>query len=253
MGFYSGQPTLRGIAVTLAASVSLGSLAGVSGCTMGTPNASETAVNRGRELKIMPLGDSITDGYNVPGGYRINLWTHLHERGYRVNFVGTQSNGPAELPDRQHQGHSGWRIDEVERQVVGWLQQTQPEIVLLIIGTNDVVQGYALEEAPQRLNALLDDIFQVRPQASIFLGSIPPIDEATLDARVRAYNQAMADLVEIRQSRGDRLYFVDLYAGLTTEDLADGIHPNRQGHDKIARMWDAALAEVLLSADSPTP
>ena len=23
---------------------------------------------------MMPLGDSITDGYNVPGGYRIKLW-----------------------------------------------------------------------------------------------------------------------------------------------------------------------------------
>ncbi len=25
-------------------------------------------------VRMMPLGDSITDGFNVPGGYRVDLW-----------------------------------------------------------------------------------------------------------------------------------------------------------------------------------
>ena len=40
-------------------------------------------------LKIMPLGDSITDGYDVPGGYRTALWQKLTERGYILDFVGS--------------------------------------------------------------------------------------------------------------------------------------------------------------------
>ncbi len=39
-------------------------------------------------VRVMPLGDSITDGFNVPGGYRIGLWQRLVGGGYTVDFVG---------------------------------------------------------------------------------------------------------------------------------------------------------------------
>lgn len=219
------------------------------GCTMDTgpstrgerrPSESST-VKQQQAIKIMPLGDSITDGYNVPGGYRIDLWQALHEQGDRLDFVGSQENGPPELPDRHHQGHSGWRIDELHRHVEDWLQAAQPDIILLLIGTNDIVQGYNLERAPARLDALIDDLFRHCPEAQVFVGSIPPIDAPALNAQVQSYNQAIAQQIQARQVQGDRLVFVDLYAGLTTQDLADGIHPNRQGHRKIAQMWYDSL------------
>ncbi|MEU8385436.1 hypothetical protein AB0C32_40560, partial [Streptosporangium sp. NPDC048865] len=28
-------------------------------------------------VRVMPLGDSITDGFNVPGGYRVDLWQRM--------------------------------------------------------------------------------------------------------------------------------------------------------------------------------
>ncbi len=196
-------------------------------------------------IKIMPLGDSITDGYNVPGGYRIDLWQHLLDRGHTIDFVGTQTNGPDALPDKEHQGHSGWRIDELQQGVAEWLRQTQPDLVLLVIGTNDIVQSYEIEEAPDRLDSLLDKIFQAAPDTRILVGSIPPIDQPLLNQRVEAYNQAVAERVRRRHDRGDRVLFVDLYAELTPNDLADGIHPNREGHRKIAKTWDTALTEIL--------
>ena len=54
-------------------------------------------------VRVMPLGDSITDGFNVPGGYRINLWQKFVTGGYRIDFVGSQFNGPASLGDHDHQ------------------------------------------------------------------------------------------------------------------------------------------------------
>lgn len=189
----------------------------------------------------MPLGDSITDGYNVPGGYRIDLWQALRERGDRMEFVGSQENGPPELGDRHHEGYPGWRIDELHRHVGDWLQAAQPDIILLLIGTNDIVQGYSLDRAPARLEALIDNLFQHQPEVQVFVGSIPPIDEPQLNAQVQTYNQAIAQQIQARQAKGDRLIFVDLYAGLTSEDLADGIHPNRQGHRKIAQIWYESL------------
>lgn len=45
--------------------------------------------------RVMPLGDSITEGTQVPGGYRIGLWQRLAGGGYRVDLVGSQFNGRA--------------------------------------------------------------------------------------------------------------------------------------------------------------
>ena len=71
-----------------------------------------------------------------------------------------------------------------------WLDTAEPDVILLIIGTNDIAQGHNLDTAPDRLKGLIDELFHHRPQAQIFVGSIPPIDEPGLNARVVAYNQA---------------------------------------------------------------
>src|SRR5262245_10565633 len=84
------------------------------------PGAPAAESNGG--VRVMPLGDSITDGFNVPGGYRIGLWQRLAGGGYTVDLVGSGSGGPPELGDHDHEGHPGWRIDQLDANVVGWLR-----------------------------------------------------------------------------------------------------------------------------------
>ena len=107
-------------------------------------------------VRVMPLGDSITDGFNVPGGYRIGLWQRSWPAGYTVDFVGSGFNGPASLGDHDHEGHSGWRIDQIDANIVNWLRTTTPRTILLHIGTNDMIQNPT--NAPARLATLIDRI-----------------------------------------------------------------------------------------------
>src|SRR5690349_19416777 len=109
-------------------------------------------------VRVMPLGDSITEGTQVPGGYRTGLWQRMAGGGYRVDLVGSQFNGPSSLGDHDHEGHPGWRIDQIDANITGWLQATSAHTVLLHIGTNDVLQNYQLSTAPARLSGLLDRI-----------------------------------------------------------------------------------------------
>src|SRR5688572_3230414 len=67
--------------------------------------------------RVMPLGDSITEGTQVPGGYRIGLWQRFGGGNYRVDLVGSQFNGPASLGDHDHEGHPGWRIDQIDANI----------------------------------------------------------------------------------------------------------------------------------------
>src|SRR5688500_15993420 len=74
-------------------------------------------------VRIMPLGDSITFGAGGTanlGGYRGPLYTLLTNAGYNVDFVGTQTGNSSGVPDQDHQGHSGWRIDELDSNIAGW-------------------------------------------------------------------------------------------------------------------------------------
>jgi lysophospholipase L1-like esterase len=231
-GWRSWQAGVVSVLVALAAVLMVWWRPWATGCDAG-----------GGPVRIMPLGDSLTDGFNVPGGYRIELWSLLAADGLCVDFVGSQSNGPSSLPDRDHEGHSGWRVDQIAEAVVPWLRRSRPDVVLLMIGTNDVAQGYALDGAPDRLGALLDRILETQPEVRVVVASIPPIRDPALERRVEAYNAA---LVGVAASKGARVSFVDAFAALGEADLdPDGVHVNEVGHRKLAGVWAPAIRAVV--------
>jgi len=129
-------------------------------------------------VKIMPLGDSLTSGYSVPtylSGYRDRLYSQLIDAGYAPDFVGTQVDTQnLALPDPNHEGHGGYRIDQIASEASGWLASVaDPDVILLIIGTNDFTQDNNPAGAPDRLANLITQISSLRPNAKIFLGNLP--------------------------------------------------------------------------------
>ncbi|MEU6786758.1 hypothetical protein ABZ912_46835 [Nonomuraea angiospora] len=91
---------------------------------------------------------------------------------HTVDFVGSQFNGPGSLGDHDHEGHPGWRIDQIDANITGWLRTYTPRTVLLHIGTNDVLQNYNLVGAPQRLSTLIDHITTAVPDEDVFVATI---------------------------------------------------------------------------------
>jgi lysophospholipase L1-like esterase len=195
-------------------------------------------------VRVMPLGDSITEGTQVPGGYRIGLWQRVTGAGYRVDLVGSQFNGPSSLGDHDHEGHPGWRIDQIDANITGWLRTTTPRTVLLHIGTNDVLQNYNLAGAPGRLSTLLDHITAAAPNADVFVATIIPLSNAGQESAGRTFNAAVPGIVQSRANAGKHVHLVDMHSALKTTDLTDGIHPNAGGYDKMAAVWYAALRSV---------
>ncbi|GAA3648158.1 lysophospholipase L1-like esterase [Lentzea atacamensis] len=201
--------------------------------------------------RVMPLGDSITEGTQVPGGYRIGLWQRATSANYRVDFVGSEFNGPASLGDHDHQGHPGWRIDQIHANVETWLRNTTPRTVLLHIGTNDVLQNHDLANAPARLSALVDRITATAPNADVFVATIIPLSNAGQESAARAYNATIPGMVQSKVNAGKRVRLVDMHSALTTNDLIDGVHPTATGYDKMAATWYSALRSVPGSIGDP--
>ncbi|MGW4116914.1 ricin-type beta-trefoil lectin domain protein, partial [Actinosynnema sp. NPDC004786] len=203
-------------------------------------------------VRVMPLGDSITEGTQVPGGYRIGLWQRFTGAGYRVDFVGSQFNGPSSLGDHDHQGHPGWRIDQIDGNVVNWLRNTNPRTVLLHIGTNDILQNYNVSGAPGRLSTLIDRITATVPNADVFVATIIPIANSGQGAAARTFNAAIPGIVQNKVNGGKRVHLVDMASALTTADLIDGVHPTAGGYDKMAARWYSALRSVPGVIGDPT-
>ena len=193
-------------------------------------------------LKIMPLGDSITYGViqsdrnTESGGYRTGLWHKFAADGLKVNFVGTLSNGPASLGDKNHEGHRGFKINDIAASVNKWLDVKQPNIILLTIGTNDMRWAGGLKTAPKRLSALVDQITDQLPNAQLLVASIPPISRVN-NQRTVAFNSSIPNIVNSKVAQGKKVSFVNLASQLTRKDLADGIHPTVDGYRKIAEAW----------------
>jgi len=209
-----------------------------------SPQMSSQTVKSDRAIKIMPLGDSITDGYFVPGGYRIDLWQYFTDKGYQINFVGSLTNGPNSLPDKNHEGHSGWTIAQIRQGIELWLERSQPNVILLKIGTNDMFQ-VNFASAPARLQDLLSRMKEILPEAKILVASIPRINEPSFNQKVIDYNQEIAALLQREEYRD--IVFVDIYQAIAVEDLPDGVHPNSLGYKKMARSWIDALEPILAS------
>ncbi|MBN2441782.1 MAG: hypothetical protein JXJ04_10560 [Spirochaetales bacterium] len=202
-----------------------------------TPTTAPTNVPSG-PVKIMPLGDSITDGFNVAGGYRIKLWSLIQNMGATIDFVGSMSNGPSELGDKNHEGHSGWTISQIDTNINGWMDTYSPRIILLHIGTNDMIGGGS--GAPARLSTLIDKICaKLSSGGKLYVSTIVPMSSS--DSAVRTFNAQIPGIVQDKVNSGKPVYLVEMYSALTTSDLADGVHPNRTGYDKMADVWFNAI------------
>jgi hypothetical protein len=197
---------------------------------------------------VQPFGDSITDGFNVPGGFRMELFSRARDDMHDITYVGSLQNGPTMVDNvafpRRHEGHSGWRIDQLLGLTPNPAFATVPHIVLLMIGTNDAINNDNLAQAPTRLGNLIDQIVMAAPNALLVVAKLTPLS-GTNNTRVQAYNDAIPAVVNQRVSAGKHLLLIDQFTGFPMNELADGIHPNEAGYTRMAGVWYAAIEGYL--------
>ncbi|ULP33062.1 GDSL-type esterase/lipase family protein [Leptolyngbya boryana IU 594] len=206
----------------------------------------------------MPLGDSITYGLSadndptVPywGGYRYHLWNQFQTNNLQIDFVGSQSHGAVELGDKDHEGHSGKTISWINDRVSTFFNPAQPDIVLLMIGSNDTGTSDSPATIAARLGTLIDNILRTSPDVTVLVSSIPPArpeargGEARIQ-KINDYNNLIPSIVNARAN--PRVKFVDMRGKLDINDITappadDALHPNFEGYRKISSEWYTALS-----------
>jgi lysophospholipase L1-like esterase len=217
--------------------------------------------------RIMPMGDSITEGLETDDGtgnsgppeslrvgYRKALYDRLTAEGYAVQFVGSRNHGSATgLPYPQHEGTSGITQSGLRNAIAGGLQGN-PDVVLLHIGTNDVHGSGSIDAAPTAgaVNSILSTIGNfagnaANPPVRLLLATL--IGEKPANPKTDLFNQNLTSLYNANWAdpAGTRPRFVvrrvDMNSRFNpTTDIADppadiGLHPNATGYAKMADAW----------------
>jgi Ca2+-binding RTX toxin-like protein len=211
-------------------------------------------------LKIMPFGDSITYGIistgtvkdKESGGYRVYLWDSLLQtQDLAIDYVGSIQSGPLNFPDRDHAGFGGETIDYLNSVDEGLLNTYKPDVILLMIGTNDS-QIKTADQMISDLRSLLISIATNAPGVTIFVAAIPPNHDAEENAVAQQYNAMIPGLVaELGDTHS--IIFVDT-SDLTLDDITpppidSGVHPTAAGYEKLAGLWLDAIIDSGLFED----
>ena len=280
----------KGLAALIAAVTGLSSLA------VGTVSAAPAAAENEEAVKILSLGDSITDGYWTSGAYRKYMYHDLEQMGYNIDMVGPKGgnsntftyNGQSVSYDDNNAGYSGYAIQEMTTKehrsgILETIQATwyngqnmiaayQPDIVLLQIGTNDILSNYN-DGITDRLENLVNVILQdLDADSTVFVSTIPDIDAytradwlgsyginawgstqeekdqlmETVTGCIDTYNTSIYNLVLKMQSEGKNVQFADINSVVDYQtDLHDGVHPNEAGYENMGNYWAELLNDFF--------
>jgi hypothetical protein len=209
-------------------------------------------------LRVWPLGDSITFGYNgANAGYRGPLYNLLKSAAPGWLYVGTSVEGvvtatvdPLPASQSHNEGHGSYAINDINNNLDGldatefnlygetyrdpngghWLDgiasgaharpALYPDIILLMIGTNNANDADRTAVRDQ-LHALITKITTMRPDAKLIIAQITPSNRPNNVS----YNATVASEVQSFRAVGKQVSLVDMYTNFPADGLySDGVH-----------------------------
>ncbi|MEK2643993.1 arylesterase [Bdellovibrio sp. BCCA] len=170
------------------------------------------------QKKLIVLGDSLTEGFGVAkeAAYPAVLEKKLHEAGkkeWTVINSGVSGSTTASAVTRMK-----------------WLYKSKPDAVLLVLGANDGLRGLKIEDSEKHLAEAIE--YSQKQNVRVILGGLymPPNYGAAYTGKFKKMYESL--------SKKYKLTFIpfvlDKVGGNPKYNLADGIHPNEEGHKIIA-------------------
>jgi acyl-CoA thioesterase I len=181
-----------------------------------------------RTLKYLALGDSYTIGTGASDGAR--AWPSII-----AARLGAELTNPAV---------NGYTTIDLISEELPYVQRLEPDIVSVLIGVNDLVQGRTADEYRRSLTTIYDGV-SGRPVVAVSIPTWSYVPAATgfggqdhVDGLTRVFNEVARD-----QAEGRGYAWVDLTevstSGIGTEGwiAADDLHPG----DAQYAVWAEAI------------
>ncbi len=174
---------------------------------------SETALAK----KIVFLGDSLTEGYGVAQEAAfpqiIQKKIKADKLDWTVVSAGSSGSTSASTLSR-----------------LKWVAKDKPEIIFILMGSNDGLRGLKVEDTEKNLNDSLQ--WASDQKIKVILGQlhVPPNYGQEYSKKFSEMFPRLAKKHKIKLAP----FLLDKVAGVPTLNQADAIHPNEKGHQIVA-------------------
>jgi lysophospholipase L1-like esterase len=186
-------------------------------------------------IDLLFLGDSITDFWRRPAN--LPLFTQIYGKYDPANFgiSGDQTQ------------HVLWRIEN------GELDGINPKVLVLLIGTNNVID-FSADDILKADTKIISEIHQKLPNTKVLVLGIFPRADFRIAAdpkgaaeKIKSVNAGLAKLDDGAKTRfldfGDK--FLDADGKISMDLLGDALHPTTKGYQVWADAMQPLLDEMM--------
>jgi lysophospholipase L1-like esterase len=201
----------------------------------------------------MCIGASIVIGYTSPDGvgFREVFRNNLTSFGVPVNMVGAVRLGS--MLDNDIEAYAGNRISQVFDQARSIVPQAQPNVFIINLGTNNVLQNIDVDDAGAQMEDFINYLLETSPRSFVVLSTLLVNTVPNMEPSILNVNAQYRDLMPVFQSAGKPVVLAEMHPSAGGADVpqvsdigSDGSHPYEDGYDKMANI----LAQAVRAADS---
>ena len=206
----------------------------------------QTPVAAQRIYRVMPVGDSITQGGSNFDSYRYPLWEKLFTAGYLIEYVGSRTN-QSRIGPLHHEGYGGKTVEYLATTAARSFQKYPVDIVLLHAGHNHTAEKHPVNGIIAATAALIGSFRAANPQVIVLLAQVIPSGKLPKYSYIPQLNQELGELAKRLHTAKQPVILVNQAEGFdwTTDPIDDLVHPNARGAEKMAARWFEALTQVM--------
>lgn len=196
---------------------------------------------------ILTIGDSRVEGARpLFESYRYELWKNFVRNERIVNFVGPLDD-EADYPsfqnqafDDDHAGVGGFTTVDVLRELDDILNSltTPPQVILLGIGGNDLLDIGDLDQTVRNLNDIIDRLQAYDRNTTIIVEQIAPgLSDFMTPERQRifeSFNEQVLTSAQTQTTASSSVIAVDMAVEWSDAYMADEVHYNEVGAKVVA-------------------
>jgi lysophospholipase L1-like esterase len=194
-----------------------------------------------KQLKIVAIGDSITQGGGNPDEYtyRLPLSKLLKDAGYDVDFIGTQRSGldksfkwPTDF-DNDHEGFYGQSASSVAQKLkTDLIKLPAPDFALIHLAGCGCNAANVINSVVMPMRSIISQLRKRNPKVHILISQIH-----LNGFRVKYIRFHLNLLAKYESTAISPVITVPDYEGWTDNDTLDGMHPSLSGQKKMAKAW----------------
>lgn len=187
-----------------------------------------SAAKNNKEIKISFIGDSLTAGYGIQKeqAFPAVIKRLLAQKGHKIRAINAGISGST----------SASAIRRVKWQLKG-----KPNIIVLALGANDGLRGLPQKSTKENLIQSIQMAKKSKIKVLLLGMKVPP----NYGEKYRKEFDAIFPEVAKKTKIPLVPFMLKGVAGQKKFNIEDGIHPNPEGHQKIAKVILPYLLELL--------